>query len=86
MNGFVTGNDALDVARMTNVQLHRAPCRNGEPPDTSWEAAELSVRLGDSVVDDYYIDLDSLSNNDAGLIILSLIGAFKAFNPKEESC
>lgn len=83
MNGFVTGCDALDVARLTGVQLHRAPCRNGEPPDTSWEAAELSMRMGDSAVDDYYIDLDSLTATDAGTIILSLIGAFKAFYNKD---
>ncbi len=78
MNGFITGTDAIDIAKMAGVQLCRAPCRNGEPPDTSWEAAELSMRLGDSVVDDYSIDLDSLPTEDAGNIILCLIAMYKA--------
>ena len=78
MNGYLTGGDAIAVAKMSDVQLHRTPCRAGEPADTSWRAAELSIRLGDATEDDYYLDLDALPVEDAGTVILCLVGMCKA--------
>ncbi len=78
MNGFIAGTDAIEVAKISGVQLSRAPCRKGEDPDTNWRTAELCIAMGDAVADDFYIDLDSLPVQDAGTVILCLVGMCKA--------
>lgn len=78
-NGYVSGKDAIDLARMSGVQLYRVPAAIDEPPDTSWDTADAAVAAGEDP-DLFFIDLDRLCNNDAGTIILSLIGAFKAWH------
>ncbi len=80
MNGLLTGTDAIDVARMSGVQLHRAPAHAGDTPDTSWVAAEAAIKAGDAELDDFYIDLDFLPTGDAGTIILCLIAVQKAWH------
>lgn len=80
MNGFIVGQDAIDVAKLSGVQLHRVPSNADEPADTDWKVAEALVDIGGVTVDSFYIDLDKLPTEDAGSIILSLIAIHKALH------
>ena len=77
-NGYLSGSDALDIARMSGIQLCRVPCKIGDPPDTSWQTAEEAIADGDDPIN-YFLDLDHISSDDAGKAILALTGAFRAF-------
>jgi hypothetical protein len=81
-NGYLCGADAVDVARMAGVQLYRVPACIDEPPDTSWATADAAIAAGEDP-GLFFIDLDRLKPEDAGTIILSLIGIFKAWH---DSC
>lgn len=79
MNGPICGQDAIDLAKMSGVQLCRVPCKVGDPPDTSWQAAEEAIADGDDI-DYFFIDLDNICSDDAGKIILALTGMFRAWD------
>lgn len=78
-NGFLVGRDAIDLAKVSELQLNRSPCSATSKPDTGWEAAEDAIKAGQAEENDYYIDLDRLCNEDAGQAILSLVGLLKAW-------
>lgn len=74
---YVTGSDAIDIARLTGIQLHRQPARIGAEPDTDWKTAEFLVSAG-ATPDDFFIDLTRLNAKESADIILSLMGMWKA--------
>ena len=74
---YLSGADAIDVARLTGLQLHRNPAKAGVAPDTDWRTADFLVMAGASP-DEFFIDLGRLSPADSADIILSLIGMWKA--------
>lgn len=78
-NNYVTGIDAIDLARLTGLQLHRQPARIGAEPDTDWKTAEF-LAAGGVPVDDFFIDLSRLSPEDSATCVLSLIGIIKAMH------
>ena len=78
MNGPICGQDAIDLAKMSGVQLCRVPCKVGDPPDTSWQAAEEAIADGDDI-DYFFLDLDNITPDDAGKIILAMTGMFRAW-------
>ena len=75
---YITGMDAIDIAKLAGLQLHKVPSRSEEEPDTFWRTAEYNITSGLAKPDDYYIDLMRLSPGDSRDIILSLIGMWKA--------
>lgn len=87
-NGYLSGRDAIDVAKMSGVQLYRAPCSIEEAPDTAWQTAEAAIAAG-ADPEEFFLDLDRLAPRDSGSIILSLVGMFKAWHDnciKEDVC
>lgn len=78
-NQYITGTDAIDLARLTGLQLHRHPARIGAEPDTDWRTADFLVSAGHSP-DDFFIDLARLSPKDYSDIILSLMGLWQAYH------
>lgn len=76
---YITGSDAIDLARLTGLQLHRQPARIGAEPDTDWKTADFLV-MGGTPADDFFIDLSRLSTEDASNCVLSLIGIIKAMH------
>lgn len=77
--GYIVGSDALDIARMTGLQLHRTPARRGAAPDTSWTVAEGLIASDKRVsVDDFFLDTADWSALDAHDVVESLIGLYKA--------
>lgn len=78
-NGYITGRDAVDLAMLSGVLLRKAPCHAADPADTSWQAAEISLSMGEDP-GLFYIDLDNLTSQEAGDLILALVGVFKAIH------
>lgn len=77
MEHYITGTDAIDIARLTGLQLHRHPAKLDAEPDTDWRTAEFLTQSGTSA-DEFFIDLARLSTQDNINIIVSLIGFWKA--------
>lgn len=75
---YITGTDAIDIAKLAGVQLHKGPARITDEADTSWSNAESQLESGLAKPDDFYIDTMRLSPSDSSDIILSLIGMWKA--------
>lgn len=78
-NGYLSGNDAIDIARMSGIQMCRVPCKIGDPPDSSWQVAEEAIADGEDP-EMFFLDLDHISSDDAGAAILALVGMFKAWH------
>lgn len=76
---YLTGADAIDLARLTGLQLHRAPARANAVADTDWSTAELLVSSGTNA-DDFFLDLTRLSSQEASDCIQSLVGLWKAYH------
>lgn len=85
VDGYITGVDAIDVARLTELELHRGASRISDRPDTSWQQADALVASGTDP-DEFYIDINRLSKLEAANVILSLIGAFQAWHDYSMSC
>lgn len=77
--GYIVGRDALDIARMTGLQLHRTPARRGAKPDTDIAVAESLIANEKHITeDDFYLDTVDWSAADAHHVTESLIGLYKA--------
>jgi hypothetical protein len=76
---YIIGQDAIDIAKLADVQLHKVPCSLEEAPDTSWRAAEEQVAAGEDI-DLFMIDPYRLTQESAGHIIHALVGVFKAWH------
>lgn len=76
---FIVGQDALDIAMMTGLQLHRGETRHNSTPDTAWVTAQALIVAGGATALDFYIDPYALTNVQAGDTIHHLIGLFKAW-------
>lgn len=77
--GYIVGRDALDIARMTGLQLHRTPARRGATPDTSVTVAEHLIANERHVKEeDFFFDTDDWSPEDTYNVVESLIGLYKA--------
>lgn len=78
-NGYVSGADAIDLARMSGLQLNRVPCKVDDVPDTSWEVADKLIAEGVDP-EEFFMDLDRLTVEQAGHVILCLVGMSKALH------
>ena len=76
--GYIVGSDAIDIARMTGLQLHRTPARKGAKPDTSWDTAESLIDGKHITADDFFLDTSNWTADDAHNVTESLIGLYKA--------
>lgn len=72
-DGYIVGTDAIDIARITGVQLHRAPCRTTDAADTSWQVADLAIQEGADPAE-FFMDPSRLCNSDASTVIHGLAG------------
>lgn len=80
MSNYLIGPDALDLSRLTELPLHRMPCRVAEAPDTSARVADTLIARGECTAEDFFFDLDRLEPGQASHIVLTLVGAFKAWH------
>ncbi len=77
MSEYVTGADAIDLARMTELDLHRGKSRIGDKPDVHWTVADYLVSTGVDP-EEFFMDLGRMKPADLATIIQSLIGLWKA--------
>ncbi len=77
MSILLAGSDAVDLARLTGLHLHRNPAKRGDTPDTHWLVAERAIATG-TPEDEFFIDLQDMPSCDSANAILSLIGLVKA--------
>ncbi len=75
---LLAGLDAIDLARISGVQLHRHPCKGGDQADTDWSTAEKAIIAGLADSSDFYVDSKTLTSIESWLIIASLITTIKA--------
>lgn len=79
MSTYIIGHDAIDLARMAGIQLHKVPASLEEPPDTSWQIAEAQIAAGEDP-DLFMVDPYRMTNETAGDTIHALVGMFKAWH------
>jgi len=77
---YLVGVDAIDLARIAGLQLHRGATRPGDTPDTHWSVAD-SLIAGGASPDEFFIDVTRLSGEDSANAILSLIGLIRRILP-----
>ncbi len=80
MSNYLIGEDAVDLARITGLDLFRMPYGVNDKADTGWKVADDLIAKGEATVDDFLFDLDRLSNEHASHTILSLVGFLKAWH------
>lgn len=84
--GYIVGRDALDIARMTGLQLHRVPTRRGEKPDTDISVADALIASGQHITEnDFFLDTADWTAKDAHDVTESLIGLYKATLDNDEA-